>query len=95
MLSSHLQPAQLAANLRCVMSGIVSGNIKPEGMELIRKYGPYRLRCEPELEKEVDALLRAFVRDHRMKIPDDEPYVPCYITESSEAQTCAVPDRSS
>lgn len=76
-LHSSLPTHQLAANLRRVMSGIVAGNIKEEGVNLIRKHGPYKLSGEPELMKQMDNLLQSFVKQHRMKLPGSH-YEPCY-----------------
>ncbi|WP_299728876.1 nucleotide 5'-monophosphate nucleosidase PpnN [uncultured Endozoicomonas sp.] len=76
-LHSNLPPHQLAANLRRVMSGIVAGNIKEDGVNLIRQKGPYRLSGEPELMKQMDKLLQSFVDQHRMKLPGSH-YEPCY-----------------
>ena len=72
------QPAhQLAANLRRVMSGIVAGNIKEDGVSLIRQHGPYQLTGEPALMTQMDILLQSFVDQHRMKLPGRH-YEPCY-----------------
>ncbi|ELU04886.1 hypothetical protein CAPTEDRAFT_194661 [Capitella teleta] len=76
-LHRSLPTHQLAANLRRVMSGIVAGNIKEEGVNLIRKHGPYKLTGEPELMKQMDNLLQSFVEQHRMKLPGSH-YEPCY-----------------
>jgi len=69
---------ELAANLRRAFSGIVSGNVKPEGLENIRQHGLFEIRGETAIMKSLDALLRGFVRDNRMKIPGDKTYQPCY-----------------
>ncbi|WP_419535996.1 nucleotide 5'-monophosphate nucleosidase PpnN [Endozoicomonas sp.] len=76
-LHSKLPAHQLAANLRRVMSGIVAGNIKEDGVNLIREHGPYRLSGEPELMKQMDTLLQSFVEQYRMKLPGSH-YEPCY-----------------
>jgi predicted Rossmann-fold nucleotide-binding protein len=68
----------LAANLRRMFSGIVSGNVKPEGLQAIREHGPFEIRCEPEIAQSLDALLTAFVSDNRMKLPSGNAYEPCY-----------------
>jgi hypothetical protein len=69
---------ELAANLRRMFSGIVAGNVKPEGLAAIREHGPFEIRCEPEIARSLDALLSAFVRDDRMKLPGGKTYEPCY-----------------
>lgn len=76
-LRSALPAHQLAANLRRVMSGIVAGNIKEEGVSLIRRHGPYQLSGEPALMTQMDTMLQSFVDQHRMKLPGSH-YEPCY-----------------
>lgn len=76
-LHRNLPVHELAANLRRVMSGIVAGNIKEDGVALIREHGPYKISGEPELMAQVDALLQSFVDQHRMKLPGSH-YKPCY-----------------
>ena len=76
-LHTGLPPHLLAANLRRVMSGIVAGNIKEEGVSQIRTNGPYKLSGEPELMQQVDSLLQSFVEQQRMKLPGSH-YEPCY-----------------
>lgn len=68
----------LASNLRKVFSGIVAGNVKPAGLEAIRKHGNFEICGDPEIMRSLDALLAAFVRDHRMKLPARTEYKPCY-----------------
>ncbi|MCY4177276.1 MAG: nucleotide 5'-monophosphate nucleosidase PpnN [Endozoicomonadaceae bacterium] len=77
-LLSALPPAELVANLRRVMSGIVSGNIKQQGINAVKKHGPYQITGETALMKQIDELLRSFVRENRMKLSSHEKYVPCY-----------------
>lgn len=72
------QPAeQLASALRRAFSGIVSGNVKENGIRLIEQYGPYKLHGDPAIMKRMDALLQGFVAQHRMKLPGSA-YIPCY-----------------
>ena len=63
---------QMAANLRRVFSGIVAGNVKPEGLKAMRQHGHFEIRGEREIMQSLDALLAAFVKDNRMKLPGDE-----------------------
>jgi hypothetical protein len=73
------QPAhKLAAQLRCAFSGIVAGNVKSMGLQLISEYGPYRLNGEASLMSELDSLLKAFIDQKRMKI-NVEDYEPCWV----------------
>ncbi|MEZ5543955.1 MAG: nucleotide 5'-monophosphate nucleosidase PpnN [Lysobacteraceae bacterium] len=71
------QPAhELAADLRRAFSGIVAGNVKEEGMRAIEQHGPFLIDGEPEIMRALDALLRSFVADKRMKMSGE--YQPCY-----------------
>ena len=78
MLERGLPLHELAANLRRMFSGIVAGNVKPEGLMAIREHGPFEIRCEPEIADSLDALLTGFVSGNRMKLPGDKAYEPCY-----------------
>lgn len=69
---------ELAADLRRAFSGIVAGNVKEEGIRAIETNGPYELSGEPVIMDAMDALLKAFVEQHRMKLPGSDPYKPCY-----------------
>lgn len=78
IISKDLPIHQLAANLRRVFSGIVAGNVKPSGVAAVREHGPFEIHGESGMMKALDQLLAAFVRDHRMKLPGDLVYEPCY-----------------
>ncbi len=67
----------LAANLRRVFSGIVAGNVKDEGIRSIEQHGHFEISGDTEVIAPIDALLTAFVSQHRMKLPG-KTYVPCY-----------------
>jgi len=69
---------ELAANLRRVFSGIVAGNVKPEGLAAIRCHGHFEISGEPEVMRSLDELLAGFVTDKRMKLPGGKEYNPCY-----------------
>ncbi len=72
------QPVHLlAANLRRAFSGIVTGNVKENGVQDIEQFGPYELSGDTGIMKLVDELLAAFVAQGRMKLPG-KTYVPCY-----------------
>lgn len=78
-LFSDMPKHELASNLRAAFSGIVAGNVKAFGIREVAKHGPYVINGEPELLREIDDLLRQFVRDKRMKLGQDEhAYKPCY-----------------
>ena len=68
---------QLAANLRRAFSGIVSGNVKPDGIRAVAEHGPFELTGDASLMHELDALLKTFVAQQRMRLPGAN-YVPCY-----------------
>ena len=68
----------LASNLRKMFSGIVAGNVKPEGLKAIRDFGPFEISGESEIMESLDALLTAFVANNRMKLPGGSAYEPCY-----------------
>jgi pyrimidine/purine-5'-nucleotide nucleosidase len=75
----------LAANLRRAFSGIVAGNVKEEGMRAIEQHGPFRIDGDPEIMRALDALLRAFVEQRRMKMSGE--YRPCYEVVAAVAAT--------
>jgi predicted Rossmann-fold nucleotide-binding protein len=76
-LHKERDPHMLAADLRRAFSGIVAGNVKEEGLHQIDKKGPFVIDGDPKIMQALDALLRSFVAQHRMKLPGRE-YVPCY-----------------
>ena len=80
------KPHELAADLRRAFSGIVAGNVKEDGIRRIEEFGPFKIHGDPDMMQSLDALLRAFVEQHRMKIAGD--YRPCYevVTEPASAE---------
>ncbi len=68
---------KLAANLRRAFSGIVSGNVKDEGIRSIEEHGLFELTGDAELMADMDKLLESFVLQNRMKL-DGSEYRPCY-----------------
>jgi predicted Rossmann-fold nucleotide-binding protein len=68
---------ELAADLRRAFSGIVTGNVKENGVRAIEKLGPYELTGDPAVMRLLDELLQAFVAQQRMKLPGSA-YRPCY-----------------
>jgi hypothetical protein len=77
-ISRDLPEHELAANLRRLFSGIVSGNVKPQGVRAIREHGPFEIRGDADIVRSLDVLLKRFVDQHRMKLPGGKPYEPCY-----------------
>ena len=70
------KPHELAADLRRAFSGIVAGNVKEDGMRRIEAHGPFEIHGDADIMQALDALLRAFVQQRRMKISGE--YRPCY-----------------
>ena len=68
---------QLAANLRRVFSGIVSGNVREDTIALIGESGPFEISGSGVYMRLLDQLLQSFVEQGRMKLAR-ETYVPCY-----------------
>lgn len=78
IIDRGLPKHELAANLRRAFSGIVAGNVKPQGLKNIRKHGNFEIRGEQAIMQELDQLLTGFIRDNRMKLPGSNVYKPCY-----------------
>ena len=76
-LSDELPVHVLAANLRRVFSGIVSGNVRDDTMAEIEKRGPFEISGSRHVMKLLDALLADFVKQGRMKLASST-YKPCY-----------------
>ena len=77
-LSEDLPKHRLAANLRRVFSGIVSGNVREDTAELIERNGPFEINGSQRIMALLDDLLAGFVANKRMKISTGE-YHPCYV----------------
>jgi pyrimidine/purine-5'-nucleotide nucleosidase len=86
MAALNLQRGQprhsLAADLRRAFSGIVSGNVKEEGMRAIETHGPFIIDGDTEIMRALDKMLVSFVEQNRMKLPGSTPYKPCYIVRT-------------
>ncbi|MDH3746621.1 MAG: nucleotide 5'-monophosphate nucleosidase PpnN [Gammaproteobacteria bacterium] len=76
-ISGNLPTHILAANLRRVFSGIVSGNVREDTAAEIDKHGPFEINGSGDIMKLLDGLLTAFVQQKRMKIASAD-YIPCY-----------------
>lgn len=79
-LSRNLPAHELAVNLRRAFSAIVTGNVKADGIRLIRQHGPFELQSDAVLTDALDRLLKAFVAQGRMKLHGE--YRPCYQVRS-------------
>ena len=77
-ISEDLPTHILAANLRRVFSGIVSGNVREDTAEQIEKHGPFQISGSQRIMDMLDQLLAAFVSEQRMKI-SAKVYDPCYV----------------
>ena len=77
-ISEELPVHILAANLRRVFSGIVSGNVREDTAEQIEKLGPFQISGSTRIMGMLDKLLAAFVQQKRMKISGKD-YDPCYV----------------
>ncbi|MFV2090206.1 MAG: nucleotide 5'-monophosphate nucleosidase PpnN [Pseudomonadales bacterium] len=75
-LSRDLPAHELAVNLRCAFSAIVTGNVKEHGIKLIRREGPFELNADSGLVSALDKLLKHFVAQGRMKFVGE--YDPCF-----------------
>lgn len=76
-IHGNQEPHLLASNLRQAFSGLVTGNVKENGVRAIEANGPFEIRGEPELMSRLDQLLSAFVDQGRMRLGHKE-YQPCY-----------------
>ncbi len=85
-LQREQSPAELAANLRKVFSGIVAGNIKADTMAHIAQKGKFKLTGDATLINMVEQLLEQFISQGRMKLPG-EAYEPCYEIVKNEVNS--------
>lgn len=76
-VDESLPAHELAAVLRRVFSGIVSGNVREDTIEQIEKHGPFTIHGSARVMALLDKLLAAFVEQRRMKI-SGAGYQPCY-----------------
>jgi len=76
-IDERLPAHVLAANLRRVFSGIVSGNVREDTIANIEKNGPFEICGSARYMKLLDKLLSGFVEQGRMKLAR-ESYTPCY-----------------
>ena len=82
-ISEGLPTHKLAANLRRVFSGIVSGNVHEDTLASIEERGPFAINGSGRIMALLDDLLASFVAQKRMKLASAE-YVPCYRVESDD-----------
>jgi pyrimidine/purine-5'-nucleotide nucleosidase len=77
VLHRDLPSHELASNLRRAFSAIVTGNVKEQGIRLIRQNGPFEIRGDKTLTDLLDGLLSGFVAQGRMRLARAS-YEPCY-----------------
>jgi predicted Rossmann-fold nucleotide-binding protein len=77
VLHRDLEPHVLASNLRKAFSGIVTGNVKDNGIRMVEEHGPFEIVGERELAGLLTDLLKGFVSNKRMRLPTTE-YRPCF-----------------
>jgi hypothetical protein len=82
-ISEDLPAHELAANLRRVFSGIVSGNVHEDTLARIEQLGPFRINGSGRIMTLLDKLLTCFVKQRRMKLANAD-YVPCYRVENRD-----------
>ena len=76
-VNRDLPTHELAANLRRIFSGIVSGNVREDVIAAIEDQGPFEINGSADIMALLDRLLAAFVDQGRMKIAAAS-YSPCY-----------------
>jgi len=76
-IDADLPAHELAAVLRRVFSGIVSGNVREDTIVQIEQQGPFTINGSAKIMSLLDDLLASFVAQQRMKISGDD-YQPCY-----------------
>jgi len=76
-VSMSLPTHTLAANLRRIFSGIVSGNVRDDAIAAIEEKGPFEISGSADVMSLLDELLASFVQQGRMKLAA-ESYSPCY-----------------
>ena len=81
VVSEDLPRHVLAANLRRIFSGIVSGNVRDDAIRAIEEHGPFQINGSPAIMRLLDELLSAFVAQGRMKLAASE-YTPCYVVKT-------------
>ncbi len=76
VLSRDLPVHELAANLRRAFSGIVAGNVKEHGLQMVEAGGPFEIRGDASIGQPLSELLQAMVDQRRMKLLGE--YRPCF-----------------
>ena len=77
VIEGDMEKHLLAANLRRAFSGVVAGNIRDDGIRAIEEHGPFEIKGDKRIMRQLDALLASCVEQGRMRLPG-KPYTPCY-----------------
>lgn len=76
-LRRDMAPHELALNLRRAFSAIVTGNVKDNGIRMIREHGPFVLHGDRDIIEVLEKVLGEFVAQGRMKLPGSR-YDSCF-----------------
>jgi pyrimidine/purine-5'-nucleotide nucleosidase len=76
-LRRSMPPHELAWNLRRAFSAIVTGNVKDNGIRMIREHGPFELHGDRDIMNALEKMLGEFVAQGRMKLPGNH-YQRCF-----------------
>ena len=83
-------PYKLAANLRRAFSGIVAGNVKEYGIQMVAQKGPFKLHGDQAIINFMGKLMTDFIEQGRILLSQRE-YVPCYELDSTASCTSEPP----
>lgn len=79
-LHRNQEPWKLASNLRAAFSGIVTGNVKEQGIKMVAQEGPFILHGDADIVEGMEQLLNDFIEQKRILLSQRE-YKPCYILQ--------------
>ena len=68
-LRRDMPPHEIAFNLKRAFSAIVTGNVKENGIRMIREHGPFVLHGDRDIMDVLEKVLGEFVAQGRMKLP--------------------------
>ena len=77
-LSRDEEPWKLACNLRSAFSGIVTGNVKEQGIKAVATKGPFVLHGDKDIITSLGSLLESYIKQGRVLLSQKE-YKPCYV----------------
>ena len=76
-LRRDMAPHDLAFNMRRAFSAIVTGNVKENGIRMIREHGPFVMHGDRDIMDVLEKMLGEFVAQGRMKLPGTR-YESCF-----------------